>query len=236
MNSRLALALAAGILGSTIVAIAQQAAPPATPPPPPMSFFVTSTISGTGNLGGLAGADKTCQDLAAAAGQGAKTWRAYLSTQAVAAAGATPAQPTVNARDRIGNGPWFNSKGVRVALNVADLHGDLDRDRNYINKLSSLDEKGNQIPGVEAPQGTNQHDILTGSDSYGRAYPVGQDMSCNNWTSDAAGPAAGGMLGHTDRLGGGNSSWNSAHRSAGCDAPSLIRTGGNGRLYCFATN
>jgi hypothetical protein len=200
-----------------------------------MSFFVTSAVPGTGNLGGLAGADKICQDLATAAGS-TKTFHAYLSTQPVAAQGTTPAQPAVNARDRIGNGPWYNSKGVLVARTVADLHGDLDRDRNYINKLASLDEKGNQIPGFEAPQGTNQHDILTGSDSYGRAFPAGQDMTCNNWTSADVGPNAGAMLGHTDRLGGANTSWNSAHRSAGCDAPGIIRTGGNGRLYCFATN
>jgi hypothetical protein len=147
--------------------------------------------------------------------------------------------PSVNARDRIGAGPWFNAKGVRVALNVADLHGDLDRDRNYINYISSLDEKGVEIPGVAQaagqPAGTNKHDVMTGSDSYGRAFPVGSpDMTCGNWTSDGAGPANRTMLGHTDRLGGGNTSWNSAHASAGCTAMQLIQTGGSGKFYCFA--
>jgi hypothetical protein len=205
-----------------------------------MSFFVTSTVPGTGKLGGLAGADKICQDLATAAGS-TKTFHAYLSTMgtlAVPAQGATPAVaavPGVNARDRIGNGPWFNSKGVRIALNVADLHGDLDRDRNFINKTSALDEKGNVINGVgDTP---NQHDMLTGSDSLGRAFPAGSpDMTCGNWTSDQAGPANRAMLGHTDRLGGNNTSWNSAHASAGCTAPQLVQTGGNGRFYCFAIN
>jgi hypothetical protein len=203
-------------------------------PQQPMSFFVTSAVPGTGNLGGLAGADKICQDLATAAGS-TKTFHAYLSSQGVAAQGTTAAQPAVNARDRIGNGPWFNSKGVRIATNVADLHGDLDRDRNFINKTSALDEKGNVINGVgDTP---NQHDMLTGSDSLGRAFQVGtSDMTCNNWTSDQAGPANRAMLGHTDRLGGANTSWNSAHLSAGCTAPQLVQTGGSGRFYCFATN
>jgi hypothetical protein len=203
----------------------------AAAPRQPMSFFVTSTVPGTGNLGGLAGADKICQDLAAAVGS-TKTFHAYLSAQAVPAANGQPAQPAVNARDRIGAGPWYNSMGVRIAANVADLHGDLDRDRNYINKLSSLDEHGDQIPGFESPQGQNRHDMLTGSDSYGRAFTTTADMTCSNWTSDAATGHA--MLGHTDREGGQNTSWNSAHLSIGCDSASLIRTGGNGRFYCFA--
>jgi hypothetical protein len=223
----------------TAAALAQApaAAPPAAaaPPPPPMGFFVTSTVPGTGNLGGLAGADKICQDLAAAAGAGNRTWRAYLSAQPVAAQGGNPAQPAVNARDRIGNGPWANAKGVIIAANLADLHGDVERDRNYILKFTALDEKGKEIPGVgDTP---NQHDVLTGSDSRGMAYIAGTDMTCGNWTSDAAGPASRAMLGHTDRRGldrGGNTSWNTAHMSAGCDAASLVRTGGNGRFYCFA--
>ena len=151
---------------------------------------------------------------------------AYLSTQAE---GQTPA---VNARDRIGTGPWFNSKGVRIAANVTDLHGDLDRDRNFINKTSALDEKGNVVNGVgDTP---NQHDVLTGSDSVGRAWQTADDRTCKNWTS--ADPSGRAFLGHTDRLGGGNTSWNSAHPSAGCDAPSLVRTGGAGKFYCFAIN
>jgi hypothetical protein len=227
-------------LGAAAACAQAPAAPPAgaapAAPPPPMGFFVTSTVPGTGNLGGLAGADKICQDLAAAVGAGNRTWRAYLSTQPVAAQGGNPAVPGVNARDRIGTGPWYNAKGVRVALNVTDLHGDVERDRNYINKLSSLDEKGNPISGFgDTP---NQHDILTGSDSFGRGYIAGDDRTCGNWTSDqpAAGTANRAMLGHTDRLGGGTSSWNSAHLSRGCDAASLVATGGNGRLFCFAAN
>ena len=206
-NQTLIAALALSAIATAVVA--QQPAPPAQPaaPPPPMSFFVTSTPPGHGNLGGLAGADATCQSLATAAGS-TKTWRAYLSTQAE---GQTPA---VNARDRIGTGPWFNSKGVRIAANVTDLHGDLDRDRNFINKTSALDEKGNVVNGVgDTP---NQHDVLTGSDSVGRAWQTADDRTCKNWTS--ADPSGRAFLGHTDRLGGGNTSWNSAHPSAGCDA------------------
>jgi len=193
-----------------------------------MSFFVTSTVPGTGNLGGLAGADDICNRLAAAVGS-TKTWRAYLSTQAA------NGQAAINARDRIGNGPWYNQKGVMIAQNVNDLHGDDKRDRNYIIKSTTLDERGNVINGV----GDNpvQHDILTGTDSDGRAFPPGSDMTCGNWTS--ASPDGRAMLGHNDRTGlptGGNTSWNEAHLSAGCDAPGLVRTGGNGRFYCFATN
>jgi hypothetical protein len=192
-----------------------------------MSFFVTSVGSGNGaNLGGIAGADKHCQDLAAAAGAGSKTWHAYLSTQGDGA---------VNARDRIGAGPWYNQKGVMIAMNVDDLHGDVKRDRNYIYKLSALDEKGSVIMGVG--DAMVQHDMLTGTDSDGKAFPAGMDMTCSNWTNDTAQGRA--MLGHTDRQGlptGGNTSWNEAHLSAGCDAASLVRTGGNGRFYCFAIN
>jgi hypothetical protein len=213
------------------------AAPPAAgaapAPQQPMSFFITSAVPGTGNLGGLAGADKICQTLAAAVGS-SKTFHAYLSTQEVAAANGQPAQPAVNARDRIGNGPWYNAKGTLIAMNVNDLHGDVNRDRNAINKLNSLDETGNQIPGFESPQGQNRHDMLTGTDSDGHAFPAGMDMTCSNWTSDATTGRA--MLGHTDREGGANTSWNNAHLSAGCDTAGLIRTGGNGRFYCFATN
>lgn len=233
----IALSTVAGVVSAQQPPAPAAPAAPATPPPrQPLGFFVASTVPGTGNLGGLAGADKICQDLATAAGAGGRTWRAYLSTQAVAAQGNTPAQPAVNARDRIGAGPWFNAATpqARIAANVADLHGDLDRDRNYVNKLGSVDENGKQINGVgDTP---NQHDVFTGSDSYGRAFLTGQDMTCGNWTSAEVGPGAGAMLGHTDRLGGGNTSWNMAHRSAGCDAPALVRTGGAGKFYCFAAN
>ena len=196
-------------------------------PPAPMGFFVTSVGSGNGgNLGGLAGADKHCQSLAAAAGAGGRTWRAYLS-----AAGAG-AQLPVNARDRIGSGPWYNAKGVLIAASVADLHGDYERDRNNIRKPTALTEKGEEVKGVgDQP---NQHDILTGSDSHGR-IPVGAAavLTCNNWTSSADTDRT--ILGHHDRLGGGNVSWNATHASAGCSQPALVKTGGNGLFYCFAT-
>jgi hypothetical protein len=195
-------------------------------PPRPMSFFVASTVPGTGNLGGLAGADAICQNLAQAAGAGNKTWHAYLS--------ALPAngQPGANARGRIGPGPWYNAKGVMIAANVADLHGDNQRDRNNIQKANALDEKGNVVKGFgDMP---NEHDALTGSDSMGRAFPAGFDTTCNNWTSDSTANRA--VLGHTDRQGGQNTSWNSAHLSRDCTKAGLIATGGAGKFYCFAIN
>jgi len=191
-----------------------------------MTFFITSTTEGSGNLGGIAGADRICQNLAQAVGAGNHTWHAYLSqTQA-------GNEPSVNARGRIGPGPWYNAKGVLIASNVADLHGDQGRDRNNIQKANMLDEKGQLIKG--AGDMPNQHDILTGSDSEGRAFPAGFDTTCNNWTSATDQNHA--MLGHADRTGGGNVSWNSVHMSAGCSKEALIRTGGAGHLYCFAIN
>lgn len=190
-----------------------------------MSFFVTSTVKGTGDLGGLAGADAQCQALATAAGRGGVTWHAYLSTQGPGA---------VNARDRIGAGPWFNQKGAKIGDSVAQLHGDtLDFGRMGValGKFFSLTEKGEMVNGVgDQP---NQHDILTGSQPDGRAYPAGADKTCNNWSSADAGSA---RLGHSDKQGGGTGSWNSAHDSRGCSAPGLISTGGSGRFYCFAVN
>jgi len=221
MRNRFVLsAIAITLLGSAAVLAAQA-------PAQPMTFFVTSTTpTGSGNLGGLAGADKICQDLAAAVGAGNRTWHAYLSTQT------TNAGPGVNARGRIGAGPWYNAKGVMIAANVGDLHGDNQRDRNNIQKANMLTEKGELIKGFgEMP---NEHDILTGSDSDGRAFPAGIDTTCNNWTSDSATNRA--MLGHADRTGGGNVSWNSVHMSADCTKAGLIRTGGAGHLYCFAIN
>jgi hypothetical protein len=195
-------------------------------PPQPMGFFITSVGSGDGgNLGGLAGADKHCQNLAAAVGAGGRTWRAYLS----AAAGG--GQPAVNARDRIGNGPWYNAKGQLIAASVADLHGDNQRDSNNIRKPTALTEKGTEVLGVgDKP---NQHDILTGSDSHGR-IPIGAaaTLTCNNWTSNADSDRT--IVGHHDRLGGANASWNAVHASAGCSQPALVKTGGNGLFYCFA--
>jgi len=197
-------------------------------PPQPMSFFLTSAGPGDGaKLGGLEGADKHCQTLAAAAGS-TKTWRAYLSQQA--AGGKT----AVNARDRVGAGPWYNAKGAKVADNVGHLHGDtLDQARlgNNLTKMTVLNEKGEPMKG--AGDTPNQHDVLTGSQPDGTAYPAGQDKTCGNWTSNADGSA---QVGHFDRTGGGNTSWNAAHPSKGCSQQNLVATGGNGYFYCFATN
>lgn len=221
-----AVVVVGAALGTQISLSGQAPAQGQKPPAQPMGFFITSVGPGTGgNLGGLAGADKHCQDLAAAAGAGGRTWRAYLS--AAAAAG----QPPVNARDRIGNGPWYNAKGVLIAASVADLHGDNQRDSNNIRKPTALDEKGAEVKGVgDQP---NQHDILTGSDSHGR-IPIGAaaTLTCNNWTSNADTERT--IVGHHDRLGGANASWNAVHASAGCSQPALVKTGGNGLFYCFA--
>ena len=226
------VALALSVSLGAALAMAQQPAqgqgqraggPPQAPPP--MSFFVTSTPKGDGaNYGGLAGADAHCQMLAQAAGRGNAKWVAYLSTQGPGA---------VNARDRIGAGPWFNAQGRQVAANVAELHGDTieaARLGNRISKLSAIDEKGNPVKGVgDMP---NQHDILTGSQPDGRAFPAGEDRTCNNYTSNSTGSV---MLGHHDRLGGPNASWNAVHASKGCSQQNLVSTGGAGLLYCFAT-
>ncbi len=194
--------------------------------PAPMSFFVTSVGLGKGaDLGGLAGADMHCQMLAAAVGRGSSTWHAYLSTQGAGA---------VNARDRIGTGPWANAKGQQIAANVAELHGDtleVARLGNRITKTSALSEKGEILNGIgDTP---NEHDILTGSQPDGRAYTDAADHTCSNWTSSGMGTA---QLGHFDRMGGGNASWNSVHASQGCSQQNLVATGGAGRLYCFAIN
>ena len=191
----------------------------------PMGFFITSVGPGDGaSLGGLEGADQHCQSLAAAVGAGNRAWHAYLSM--VAGGG----QLAVHARDRIGGGPWYNANGQIIAANVADLHGDLERDRNNIRKPTAVDENGDQINGVgDQP---NQHDILTGSDSHGRAIlGAANTTTCDNWTSNGEGRA---MVGHSDRLGGGNASWNAVHLSRGCSQEDLVGTGGNGLFYCFA--
>jgi hypothetical protein len=208
------------------------------------SFFVAENSNGTGNLGGLSGADQICQTEAQAIGGRAatRTWHAYLSQEQ---RGTTP---RINARDRIGSGPWYNVKGQMIASSIADLHGDQagTRDRNNVQRLTALDAKGNEIPGVTSPPGGNQHDIMTGSDPDGRAFIDGYDHTCNNWTSDqmtlpqqnqnVPADRARAMLGHSDRSGGQNTSWNAAHLSQGCGKQALINTGGAGRLYCFATN
>ncbi len=216
-------AIALCTLGSSL-ALAQNPPAAGKAPPPPMSFFITSAGNGKGaDLGGLAGADQHCQMLAAAAGAGDRTWHAYLSTSGPGA---------VNARDRIGNGPWFGAKGARVAKDLADLHGDtLDAARlgNGLTKASAFTEKGDAVKGVgDTP---NQHDMLTGSQPDGRAYTDGMDHTCGNWTSSGAGTA---QLGHFDRTGGGNTSWNSTHPSRGCSQENLVSTGGAGLYYCFA--
>jgi len=195
----------------------------------PMSFFVTSVGAGKGgDLGGLAGADAHCQMLAAASGAGGKTWHAYLSTQA------RPGQPAVNARDRIGSGPWYNSKGQPISEDLSELHGDTliqaQRGSNLF-KQSALTEKRQVVNGFG--DNPNMHDMLTGSQTDGRAYSDNADHTCNNWTSSGQGSA---QLGHSDRIGGGNTSWNSAHASQGCSQMNLIATGGAGLFYCFAIN
>jgi hypothetical protein len=197
-------------------------------PPQPMSFFITSVPKGDGaNYGGLAGADAYCQSLGAAAGRGAATWHAYLSTQGPGA---------VNARDRIGSGPWYNARGGRIGMGLADLHGDTieqARTGNPLGKQISLTEKNTVVNGVgDMP---NQHDILTGSQADGRAFTDSADHTCSNYTSNADG-MGNVQLGHSDKQGGNNSSWNSSHASRGCSQPNLVATGGAGLLYCFAVN
>ncbi len=190
----------------------------------PVGFFITSVGSGDGaNLGGLAGADAHCQKLAAAAGAGDRTWRAYLS------AAAANGQAAVHARDRIGKGPWHNAKGVKVADDVAHLHSDT----NNLSKEASLTEKGEMVNGRgDTP---NRHDILTGSQQDGSLATGETNLTCANWTSDGEGSA---MVGHHDRQGGGTTptSWNAAHPSRGCSQENLRGSGGDGLLYCFAAN
>lgn len=219
---RCAVAALAGaaLLAAAGTAVAQQSA---------MTFFVTSVGVGQGgDLGGLAGADRHCQSLAEAAGASGKTWRAYLSTQAE---GGTAA---VNARDRIGRGPWQNAKGTVIAKDVDELHG-----TNNLTKQTALNEKGEVVNGRgDSP---NRHDVLTGSQADGRAFPPGEDRTCRNWTSSTQGAA---MVGHHDRTGLDESapakSWNASHPSrgagGGCAQADLRSTGGDGLLYCFATN
>ncbi len=190
-----------------------------------MSFFVTSTGLGNGaNLGGLEGADAHCQSLATAAGRGDSTWRAYLSIQGPNA---------VNARDRIGDGPWHAHGGRRqIATDAGWLHGDtIEQARlgNAIGKMIALTEQGKPVNGLgDSP---NQHDILTGTQPDGRAFTDGMDHTCSNWTSEGDGSA---QVGHSDAQGGGNSSWNSSHGSGGCSQENLEGTGGAGLFYCFA--
>ncbi len=214
---RFSIAMAAGILalGVSAIAPAQQAA---------MTWFVTSAGSGKGgDLGGLEGADAHCQQLAQAAGAGGKTWRAYLSSNQAQKGGA------VNARDRIGKGPWQNAKGVVIATSVDDLHSA----NNKIGRPTALNEKGEPVKmRGDTP---NQHDMLTGSDMEGKAFPGNLNLTCNNWSSSTFGSA---MLGHVDREGNADTvfqkSWVSSHMSRSCSQPDLVATGGAGLFYCFA--
>jgi hypothetical protein len=203
------------LCGVTVLGLAQQQES--------MSFFVTSEpIGDGGNLGGLAGADAHCQALAAAAGSGDATWRAYLSQAPI------NGLPQVDARDRIGDGPWHNASGVIIASNSADLH----EDRNNVRKYTALNENGDEVNGRgDQP---NRHDILTGSDSMGR-LPQGNaaDTTCSNYTSNGDGHV---RVGHHDRDGGPNASWNSTHNSRSCSHADLQATGGDGLLYCFAAD
>ena len=192
-----------------------------------MTFFITSAGPGNGaDLGGLEGADQHCQQLAEAAGAGDHTWRAYLSTQA------SDGEPAVNARDRIGEGPWQNAAGVVIAQSVDELHGD-----NNLDKQTALDEQGEVVNGRgDSP---NRHDILTGSQADGIAFPAGEDRSCGNWTM--SGPEGAAMVGHHDRMGlrddAPSRSWNSSHPSrGGCSQAALQGTGGDGLFYCFAAD
>ncbi|MBI2822745.1 MAG: lectin [Acidobacteria bacterium] len=207
---------------------------PQIPPPPakgPMTFFITSSGLGKGaDLGGLAGADAHCQKLAESVGAGNHTWRAYLS------AAPQDGQPAIDARDRIGTGPWHNQAGYRIAADVAHLHGDtleLARNGNLINQVTALTEKGEMVPGeMNKP---NQHDILTGTQADGTAYADALDHTCKNWTSSSPGGSA--QLGHHDRQSRITSgSWNSAHPSRGCSQENLVATGGAGQFYCFAAD
>jgi len=212
---RLSVMASAGLVSLTVAAHAQQA--------PNMTFFVTSTsLNDGGNLGGMEGADRHCQALAAAVGAGGKTWRAYLSTSGAQA---------VSARDRIGNGPWQNSKGEVIAQNVNDLHSDNAK----LNQQTVLTERGTQVSGFGMTP--NIHDALTGSQMDGKAFPANLNLTCGNWTSNNFGKA---MLGHTDRKGPADHvymrSWNASHQSRGCSQADLVATGGGGLFYCFAAN
>jgi hypothetical protein len=213
-----------------VASLAVFATPPAQAQSADMTFFVTSNGPGKGaDLGGLEGADAQCQKLAQTGGAGAKTWRAYLSTQAA------DGKPAVNARDRIGKGPWQNAKGAVIAKDVADLHGAA----NNLTKQTALSEKGDVINGRgDTP---NRHDVLTGSQADGTAFAAVDDKTCRNWTSSTQGAA---VVGHADRQGlrddEPSKSWNSSHPSrgpdGGCSQADLKSTGGDGLFYCFAAN
>lgn len=212
------------LIGSAILLARAQRGQTPGAASPMMSFFITSKGSGDGgNLSGIAGADYMCQTLAEAVAS-MKTWHAYLSTRA-----GDNATTILNARERIGKGPWFNAKGQMIAKSVEDLHGE----NNNLNKQTALTEKGEMLKGFgDTP---NVHDILTGSLPNGMAYPRDdKDHTCYNWTSNKDTGSA--QIGHFDRMGGNNTSWNSAHATMGCSQANLASTGGAGLFYCFAVD
>ena len=223
MNSRRALLAVTATVGALALTGLSTVAQQQSDEPPEMGFFITSVGIGDGaNLGGLAGADAHCQELADAVGSGQRTWRAYLSTQGAGA---------VNARDRIGSGPWANVEGLVMATSVENLH----YDNSTLTWEHTLDENGNQFASrIDGDPDFTVHDVLTGTQIDGTAYPTGDDQTCNNWTSNDEGGA---MLGHADRYSftTPGSSWNSAHGSRGCTQDGLVATGGAGLFYCFAT-
>ena len=225
MTAKLRMSMVASVAFVALVGSAQAQQAPQSPN---MTFFISSIGSGKGaDLGGLAGADAHCQQLATAAGAGSKTWHAYLSTNQGAQGG------PVNARDRIGKGPWQNFKGTVIATSVEDLHGD----NNKLGNENTLTERGTMVAGFGMTP--NWHDALTGSQPDGRAFAAGEDRTCGNWTKSTQGAA---MLGHIDRKGlrddDASKSWNSSHPSrgseGGCSQADLRSTGGAGLFYCFA--
>ena len=222
MNNKRALMAVTATVGALALTGLSIVAQQQNEEPPEMGFFITSVGIGDGaNLGGLAGADAHCQALADAAGSGQRTWRAYLSTQGAGA---------VNARDRIGDGPWANVNGLIMATSVENLH----YDNSNFNREHSLDENGGQFPSrIDGDPDTTEHDVLTGTQIVGTAFTAGEDRTCGNWTSNDEGSA---MLGHADRYSftTPGSPWNTAHPSRSCSQDDLIATGGAGRFYCFA--
>lgn len=223
-TNRLLLAVSVSMGAMSFAASSQAAQPDPDAPPPEMGFFITSVGLGMGgDLGGLAGADAHCQALATAADAGHRTWAAYLSTQGPNA---------VNARDRIGNGPWANAKGIVMATNLESLH----YDNSNFTFEHILDENGNQFDSrIDGDYDTTEHDVLTGTQIDGTAFPAGDDRTCNNWTSSTTGSA---WVGHADRYSFAvpGSPWNASHGTPGCTQQNLISVGGAGLLYCFATD